>query len=129
MTSSSATFTYWSLLGISPDSDDDQIRSAFKREAKRWHPDLNRDNQNAEERFKWINEAYKVLSDPRRRFEWELSGRPTIQLEHVTPPSTVQPLPQEKKSPNDDSSFNTGEKLILALISFFALFILNTFIL
>ncbi len=69
MTSSVDTFTYWSLLGVSPGSDSDQLKKAFRKEAMRWHPDLNRNNRNAEERFKWVNEAYLVLSDPRKRLE------------------------------------------------------------
>ena len=58
---------YWSILGILPGSDLNQIKKAFRSEARRWHPDLNRTNRTAEERFKWINEAYLVLSDPSRR--------------------------------------------------------------
>tara|TARA_Y100001968_G_C19437926_1_gene760871 strand:- start:160 stop:1155 length:996 start_codon:yes stop_codon:yes gene_type:complete len=62
---------YWSLLGIEPDSDFKQIKRAFRREARKWHPDLNNNDINAEERFKLINEAYAILSDPRRRKEWQ----------------------------------------------------------
>ena len=69
------TFTgkpdYWSLLGISPDSDRNQLKEAFRKEARKWHPDLNKNDQNAEERFKLINEAYAVLSDPSKRILWE----------------------------------------------------------
>tara|TARA_Y100001968_G_scaffold332452_1_gene390672 strand:+ start:16070 stop:16987 length:918 start_codon:yes stop_codon:yes gene_type:complete len=62
---------YWSLLGLSPDSDLVQIKRAFRREARKWHPDLNNNDADAEERFKLINEAYAVLSDPARRQSWE----------------------------------------------------------
>ena len=62
---------YWSLLGLPPDSDLVQIKRAFRREARKWHPDLNKNDINAEERFKLINEAYAVLSDPTRRSSWE----------------------------------------------------------
>ena len=71
MTSSTGTFNYWSLLGISPGSNAEEIKKAFRREAMRWHPDTNRNNRNAEERFKLINEAYAILSDPKKRIEWE----------------------------------------------------------
>ena len=71
---------YWSLLGLSPDSNPDQLKNAFRREARRWHPDLNKNSKNAEERFKWINEAYLVLSDPKKRFEWEIAGRPSFEI-------------------------------------------------
>ena len=62
---------YWSLLGVSPDCDSSELKSAFRKEARKWHPDLNKNDVNAEERFKLINEAYAILSDPKKRKEWE----------------------------------------------------------
>ncbi|MDC0315867.1 DnaJ domain-containing protein [Synechococcus sp. AH-551-G15] len=62
---------YWSLLGLDPGSDGDSLKSAFRREARRWHPDLNGNDRQAEERFKLVNEAYAVLSDHDRRVAWE----------------------------------------------------------
>ncbi|WP_075506825.1 DnaJ C-terminal domain-containing protein [Prochlorococcus marinus] len=55
---------YLSILGLSPDFDDNELKKAFRREARKWHPDLNKNDINAEERFKLINEAYEYLSDP-----------------------------------------------------------------
>ncbi len=55
---------YLSILGLSPDFDDKELKKAFRREARKWHPDLNKNDLNAEERFKLINEAYEYLSDP-----------------------------------------------------------------
>ena len=77
---STAEPDYWSLLGVNPDCTNQQLKRAFRREARRWHPDLNRNDPVAEERFKLVNEAYAVLSDPRRRDAWqrgEASG-PTV---------------------------------------------------
>ena len=68
---STANPDYWSLLGIRPDSDAAQLKRAFRREARRWHPDLNGNDPVAEERFKLVNEAYAVLNDPRRRDAWQ----------------------------------------------------------
>ncbi len=62
---------YWSLLGVSPQCDASELKSAFRNEARKWHPDLNKNDANAEERFKLINEAYAVLSDPKKRLEWQ----------------------------------------------------------
>ncbi|WP_269624789.1 DnaJ domain-containing protein [Prochlorococcus marinus] len=62
---------YWSLLGVSPECDANELKSAFRKEARKWHPDLNKNDVNAEERFKLINEAYAILSDPKKRREWE----------------------------------------------------------
>ncbi len=62
---------YWSLLGVSPECDPSELKAAFRKEARKWHPDLNKNDVNAEERFKLINEAYAILSDPNKRIAWE----------------------------------------------------------
>ena len=62
---------YWSLLGVSPECDSSELKAAFRKEARKWHPDLNKNDVNAEERFKLINEAYAILSDPNKRIAWE----------------------------------------------------------
>ncbi len=58
---------YFSILGLSNDFDDAELKKAFRREARKWHPDLNKNDINAEERFKLINEAYEYLRDPIKR--------------------------------------------------------------
>ena len=58
---------YLSILGLSHDYDDMELKKAFRREARKWHPDLNKNDLNAEERFKLINEAYEYLRDPNKR--------------------------------------------------------------
>ena len=58
---------YLSILGLSPNFDDKELKKAFRREARKWHPDLNKNDLNAEERFKLINEAYEYLRDPNTR--------------------------------------------------------------
>ncbi len=55
---------YLSILGLSSDFDDKELKKAFRREARKWHPDLNKNDLNAEERFKLINEAYEYLRNP-----------------------------------------------------------------
>ncbi len=64
---------YWALLGLEPGSSHDQLKIAFRKEARKWHPDLNINDSEAEERFKLVNEAYEILSDPRKRRNWEKS--------------------------------------------------------
>ena len=66
MTTSSKT-DYLSILGLSKNFDDSELKKAFRREARKWHPDLNKNDINAEERFKFINEAYEFLRDPKKR--------------------------------------------------------------
>ena len=65
---------HWAVLGLEPGADAESLKQAFRRQARRWHPDLNGNDPAAEERFKKINEAYEVLSDPRRRQAWEAGG-------------------------------------------------------
>ena len=129
MTSSADTFTYWSLLGLSPGSNSQQVKQAFKREAKRWHPDLNRNSRNAEERFKWINEAYLVLSDPKKRFEWEIAGRPSFEIKSFDhKPSNNSFDKAGDKFDNSPNLFNSAEKFLMLLIASVIIFLLNTFI-
>ena len=58
---------YLSILGLTNEFDDNELKKAFRREARKWHPDLNKNDINAEDRFKLINEAYEFLRDPARR--------------------------------------------------------------
>ncbi|MDC3072813.1 DnaJ domain-containing protein [Prochlorococcus sp. AH-716-O10] len=58
---------YLSILGLSSEFDDIELKKAFRREARKWHPDLNKNDINAEDRFKLINEAYEFLRDPVRQ--------------------------------------------------------------
>ncbi|MFN9620377.1 MAG: DnaJ C-terminal domain-containing protein [Synechococcaceae cyanobacterium] len=62
---------FWAVLGLDPGADAEALKRAFRQQARRWHPDLNGNDPVAEERFKLVNEAYAVLSDPRRRQAWE----------------------------------------------------------
>jgi DnaJ-class molecular chaperone len=58
---------HWDVLGLQPGASQESLKQAFRRLARRWHPDLNANDPAAEERFKRINEAYAVLTDPRRQ--------------------------------------------------------------
>ncbi len=129
MTASADTFTYWSLLGLAPGSNSEQLKQAFKREAKRWHPDLNSNSKNAEERFKWINEAYLVLSDPKKRFEWEIAGRPSFEIKEIVQQAHTKNYEQsQNESNNSKDMFDSGEKLLILLISSIIIFTLNAFL-
>lgn len=65
---------YYETLGINRNASDDEIKKAFRTQAKKYHPDANPDNPQAEERFKEINEAYEVLRDPEKRQTYDQFG-------------------------------------------------------
>ena len=65
---------YYSVLGIDKGAEQKDIRQAFRRLARRHHPDLNQDDADAEARFKQVNEAYEVLSDPDSRRKYDAHG-------------------------------------------------------
>jgi DnaJ-class molecular chaperone len=71
------TVDYWQVLNLAPGADGALLKQAFREQARRWHPDLNGNDPVAEERFKLVNEAYAVLSDPLRRRSWE-AGEDTV---------------------------------------------------
>lgn len=65
---------YYEVLEVERNADEDAIKRAFREKARRYHPDINPDNARAEDRFKEINEAYAVLSDPRARARYDRYG-------------------------------------------------------
>jgi DnaJ-class molecular chaperone len=65
---------YYQVLGISKTANDDEIKSAFRKLARKYHPDVNPGDKSAEEKFKEINEAYEVLSDPAKRKRYDELG-------------------------------------------------------
>lgn len=67
---------YYAILGVGRDASEKEIKSAYKRLAKKYHPDLNPRDKIAEEKFKEVNEAYDVLSDPVKRKNYDTYGDP-----------------------------------------------------
>jgi curved DNA-binding protein len=66
---------FYEILGIARDAAPEQIKQAFRRLARQYHPDLNPGNKQAEEKFKVINEAYEVLSDAAKRSQYDQFGK------------------------------------------------------
>ena len=65
---------YYEVLGVSKTANDAELKSAYRKLAKKYHPDLNKDNKEAEEKFKEVNEAYEVLSSAEKRQKYDQFG-------------------------------------------------------
>jgi molecular chaperone DnaJ len=65
---------YYEVLGVSRDATEDEIKKAYRKLARKYHPDVNKEDKDAAEKFKEINEAYEVLKDPEKRARYDQFG-------------------------------------------------------
>ncbi|WP_036459534.1 terminal organelle assembly protein TopJ [[Mycoplasma] imitans] len=72
---------YYEVLQIDRDADEQQIKRAFRKLAKKYHPDTNKDDENAESLFREINEAYEVLSNPEKKGRYDKHGHDGLDRE------------------------------------------------
>jgi curved DNA-binding protein len=79
---------YYQSLGVAREASQDEIRKAFRKLARQYHPDVAKDKKAAEEKFKEINEAYEVLSDPAKRKKYDTLG---ANWNRAEPPPGWQP--------------------------------------
>ena len=88
---------YYKILGVSKESTEEEIKKAYKKQALKWHPDRNPDNQEeANEKFKEIAEAYSVLSNKEKKEVYDKYGEQGLN------PSAYQPTPQPYYTRGDD---------------------------
>lgn len=66
---------YYAILGVSKDASVEEIKKAYRRLARKYHPDVNPDDPGAEMRFKEVNEAHEILSDPEKRKKYDQFGQ------------------------------------------------------
>ena len=65
---------YYKALGVPREASQEDVRKAFRKLAREYHPDVAKDKKKAEEKFKEINEAYEVLGDPAKRKKYDTLG-------------------------------------------------------
>ncbi len=77
---------YYEVLGVSRTANADDIKKAYRKLARKYHPDVNPGDKSTEEKFKEINEAYEVLSDPDKRKRYDQLGSNWKAGAEFTPP-------------------------------------------
>jgi DnaJ-class molecular chaperone len=65
---------YYETLGVSRDAGEKELKAAYRKQARKYHPDVNKGNPQAEEKFKQVSEAFAVLSDPKKRAQYDRGG-------------------------------------------------------
>ncbi|NPV26298.1 MAG: J domain-containing protein [Firmicutes bacterium] len=88
---------YYAVLGVARHASLKEIKQAYRRLARKYHPDVNRNNPEAEEKIKLINQAYDTLSDPGKRAKYDAHGFVPIS---PTSPADAQP--------DDGNDFDPG---------------------
>ena len=73
---------YYKILGVDRNAEEKEIKKAYRKLARQHHPDVNPNDKTAEERFKDINEAHEVLSDPEKRRKYDRLGSSWQQWQH-----------------------------------------------
>ncbi len=86
---------YYQILGVPRNASDEEIKRAFRRLARQYHPDVAKNKREAEEKFKEINEAYEVLSDPEKRRRYDALGADWKAGQEFTPPPGWEPFEHE----------------------------------
>src|SRR5438067_4482553 len=71
-----ATPDYYKILGVGKNASEAEIKKAYRKLARQYHPDRNAGDKQAEERFKEISQAYDTLSDPGKRKDYDRGGGP-----------------------------------------------------
>ena len=81
---------YYAVLGVPREADSAVIKRAYYEQARKYHPDKNQGNKQASTRFKRVNEAYEVLSDPQKRKIYDAVGKEGLETPNVDPRQIIR---------------------------------------
>src|ERR1700741_1292957 len=98
---------FYKILGVKKDAKPDEIKKAYRRLARKYHPDVNPGDKSAEERFKQMSEAFDVLSDPKKRKVYDRFGQYSDNLANAAEAGAGATYPRGAP-PFDFSGFDWG---------------------
>lgn len=99
---------YYETLGVSRAATPEEIKRAYRKLARQYHPDVNKGDKNAEQKFKEVNEAYEVLSDSEKRKKYDALGSNWKAGQEFTPPPGFENIRFEFGGPGDGRGFGFG---------------------
>src|SRR5919206_4067595 len=94
---------YYKILGVKRDAKPDEIKKAYRRLARKYHPDVNPGDKAAEDRFKQMSEAFDVLSDPKKRKVYDRFGQYSDNLANAAEAGAGAGYPRGGGAPFDFS--------------------------
>ncbi|MDQ3017618.1 MAG: J domain-containing protein [Bacteroidota bacterium] len=100
---------YYKLLGVTKNASDDDIKKAFRKLARKHHPDVNPNDKSAKEKFQQINEANEVLSDPAKRTKYDQYGKDWMHAEEFEKVRRQQTQSQDQRSTGRSQTFSSQD--------------------
>src|ERR1043165_5388179 len=99
---------FYKILGVKKDAKPDEIKKAYRRLARKYHPDVNPGDKAAEDRFKQMSEAFDVLSDPKKRKVYDQFGQYSDNLAQAAEAGATGSTYTRGGAPFDFSGFDFG---------------------
>src|SRR5258706_15322495 len=99
---------FYKILGVKRDAKPDEIKKAYRRLGRKYHPDVNPGDKGAEDRFKQMSEAFDILSDPKKRKVYDRFGESSDSLANATATGATPGSTYTRGAPFDFSGFDWG---------------------